>query len=64
MNLIYEANKDNLRSIAIYNNYGSLMGAEPVVLQKEDPNVIKQDWYKRAMAEMENMHFSMPHVQN
>ncbi len=35
MNLLYEANKDNLRSIAIYNNYGSLLAAEPVASQKE-----------------------------
>ena len=40
------------------------MGAEPVVLQKEDPNVTRQDWYKQAKAEMENMHFSTPHIQN
>ncbi len=30
MNLLYEANRDNLRSIAIYNNYGSLLAAEPL----------------------------------
>lgn len=64
MKRIYEANRSNLRSIVIYNNYGSLMGAEPVVLQKEDPNVTRQDWYKQAKAEMENMHFSTPHIQN
>lgn len=64
MNLLYEANKDNLRSIAVYNNYGSLMAAEPVVLQKEDPNITQQGWYERAMEEMENMHFSTPHIQN
>lgn len=64
MSLLYEANKDKLRSIAIYNNYGSLMGAEPVASQKEDPNVTKQNWYIQAMAEMENMHFSTPHIQN
>lgn len=64
MKRIYEANKGNLRSIAIYNNYGSLMGAEPVVLQKEDPDVTRQDWYKQARAERENMHFSTPHIQN
>ena len=64
MNLLYEANRDNLRSIAIYNNYGSLMAAEPVASQKEDPNVTKQSWYQSAMGEMENMHFSTPHIQN
>lgn len=64
MNLLYEANKNNLRSIAIYNNYGSLMAAEPVALQKEDPNVTRQDWFKHAVGKMENMHFSTPHIQN
>ena len=64
MNLLYEANRNNLRSIAIYNNYGSLMAAEPVTAQKEDPNVTRQEWYKQAMDEMENMHFSTPHIQN
>ena len=64
MNLLYEANRDNLRSIAIYNNYGSLMGAEPVASQKEDPNVTRQSWYEHAVAEVENMHFSTPHIQN
>lgn len=64
MNLLYEANRDNLRTIAIYNHYGSLMAAEPVALQKEDPNVSRQDWFLRAMEKMENMHFSTPHIQN
>ena len=64
MNLIYEANRDNLRSIAIYNNYGSLVAAEPVALQKEDPDITRQGWFKQAKGKMENMHFSTPHIQN
>lgn len=64
MNILYEANKNSLRSIALYNNYGSLMAAEPVALQKEDPNVTRQDWFVQAVGKMENMHFSTPHIQN
>lgn len=64
MNLLYEANKDYLRSIAIYNRSGSLTAAEPVAVQKEDPDVTRQDWYEQAMNEVENMHFSAPHIQN
>lgn len=64
MNLLYEANKENLRSIALYNDYGSLITAEPVAAQKEDPDVTSQDWYRKATEEMENMHFSTPHIQN
>lgn len=64
MNLLYEANKDKLRSIAVYNKYGSLMAAEPVSTQKEEPDVTKQEWFIQAMNRMENIHFSTPHVQN
>ena len=64
MNLLYEANRDKLRSIAVYNNYGSLMAAEPVAAQKENPDVTRQEWYQQAMDEVENMHFSTPHIQN
>lgn len=64
MNIIYEANSSHLRSIAIYNDYGSLVAAEPVASQKEDPNVTRQSWYKKAVGQMENMHFSTPHIQN
>ena len=64
MKLLYEANKQNLRSIAIYNQSGSLIAAEPVVLQKEEPNVTRQGWFIDAMDRMENIHFSTPHIQN
>ena len=64
MDLLYEANKSNLRSIAIDNGSGSLIAAEPVARQKEDPDVTRQDWYIQAMGKMENMHFSTPHIQN
>lgn len=64
MNLLYEANRDKLRTIAIYNSDGSLMAAEPVATQKEDLDVTRQEWYQSAMEEMENIHFSTPHIQN
>lgn len=64
MNLLYEANRDKIRTIAIYNSNGSLMAAEPVAIQKEDPDVTQQEWYQVAVDEMENIHFSTPHIQN
>lgn len=64
MNLLYEANRSRLRSIAIYNSYGSLIAAEPVALQKEDPDVTNQGWYEKAVSDTANMHFSTPHIQN
>lgn len=64
MNLLYEANRDKLRTIAFYNRDGSLVAAEPVASQKEDPDVTRQEWYQKAMEKMENIHFSIPHIQN
>lgn len=64
MNIIYEANRSHLRSIAIYNEYGSLLAAEPVASQKEDPDVLHQSWFEKAVGAVENMHFSTPHIQN
>lgn len=64
LNLLYEANRDSLKSIAIYNRFGSLEGSEPIVSQKEDPDVTRQGWFQEAMQSPENMHFSKPHIQN
>lgn len=64
MNLLYEANKDNLTSIACYTNDGRLVAAAPVATEKENRNVAGQKWFTDAVGQMENIHFSTPHVQN
>lgn len=64
MNLLYEANKDNLISIACYTNEGELVAAVPVSTEKEELPIIQQEWFTDAMGMMENLHFSTPHVQN
>ncbi len=64
LNLLYEANKDTVRSIAVYGKSGSLVMAEPLAKQKEDPDVTSQEWYRNALSKVENLHFSTPHIQN
>lgn len=64
MNLLYEANKDNLISIACYTNEGELVAAAPVATKKEQPDIVNQEWFTEAVGQMENVHFSTPHVQN
>ncbi|WP_027292201.1 MULTISPECIES: sensor histidine kinase [Robinsoniella] len=64
MNLLYEANKDDLISIACFDDKQQLVGAAPVASMKENLDITVQDWYKRANAMIENLHFSTPHVQN
>lgn len=64
MNLLYEANKENLISIACYTNSGELVAAAPVATQKENLDIVNQEWFTEAVKKMENIHFSTPHVQN
>lgn len=64
LNLLYEANKDNLISIACYQADGALVAATPVETQKEGMDVTRQDWFVNARNQVENLHFSTPHVQN
>lgn len=64
MNLLYEANKDGLVSIACFEKDGSLVSATPVASLKKDVDVVDQGWFRKANDEIENLHFSTPHVQN
>ncbi len=64
INLLYEANKDNLVSFALFASNGDLISAAPIALQKEMANVTEQNWFTTAFNKMENLHFSTPHVQN
>lgn len=64
MNIVYEANRNHLRSIAVYSESGNLMAAEPVVSQRENKDLTHQSWFQKALEDMENMHFSTPHIQN
>lgn len=64
MNLIYETHRDNLVSFALYDAGGSLISAAPISAQKKDVDVTGQDWFTAASSQVENLHFSTPHVQN
>ena len=60
MNLLYEANKDNLVSIACYANDGSLTAAAPINTVKADVDVTTHPWFVDALGQLENFHFSTP----
>lgn len=64
LSLLYEANKDNLVSIACFTRDGELLGAAPVGSLKKNVNIIAQSWFEDASDKMENLHFSDLHVQN
>ena len=64
MNLLYETNKDKLVSVACYTNDGKLTEASPIATEKPGVDVKSQKWFQDAAGELENFHFSTPHVQN
>ena len=64
LSLLYEANKDNLVSIACFTREGELLGAAPVGSLKKNVNITAQSWFEDASDKMENLHFSDLHVQN
>ena len=64
LSFLYDFNKDKIQSIALYDMEGNLIVAEPVTLQKDGIEVLWQSWFENAAEEIENMHFSTPHMQN
>jgi two-component system sensor histidine kinase YesM len=64
MKLMYESNKDNLVSIALFSETGELISASPLSTVKNNVDVTQQEWFQSAIGEVENQHFSTPHVQN
>ena len=64
MDLLYEANKDNLVSIACYARDGGLVAAAPIANVKAGISVTDQEWFQDAVDQLENFHFSTPHMQN
>lgn len=64
LNLLYEANKDNLAGIIVATEDGAIISAAPMSVRKAGIDLTEQEWFTVAMDEIENMHFSTPHVQN
>lgn len=64
MDLLYEANKDNLISIACISSDGALISAAPIATRKAGVDFTDQDWFSSTEEHIENFHFSTPHVQN
>lgn len=62
--MLYETNVDKIQSLALYGYDGMLIESEPVATVKDNVKVADQKWYQDARSEIENIHFSTPHVQN
>ncbi|MCR5416342.1 MAG: sensor histidine kinase [Pseudobutyrivibrio sp.] len=64
MDLLYEANKDDLISIACISEDGALISAAPIATRKAGVDFTDQEWFVGTEEDIENFYFSKPHVQN
>lgn len=64
LSLLYEENRDSLVSIAVFDSRGQLVSAAPLSELKAGVDPDRQSWFSAALAQIENIHFSTPHVQN
>lgn len=64
LDLLYNTNREQLVSIAIFNLYGKVEAAAPLSNLKENIDPRDEEWFINAEAQIENLHFSKPHVQN
>lgn len=62
--LFYEANKDRIKNIGIFDEEGKPLLWAPAATLKENVEVKQQQWFTTALNESENLHFSPLHVQN
>lgn len=64
LSLLYEENRDDLVSLAVFDGQGGLVSAVPLSAVKRDAAPEESEWFQSASRSMENLHFSTPHVQN
>ena len=63
MNLLYEANREHIVSIAVFKEDGQLVTATPLSKLKKTAQPQNEDWFQNATGQIENLHFTTPHVQ-
>lgn len=64
MGLLYEENRDDLASISLFDENGDLISSVPLNEIKQGVHAEQRDWFAQAIDNVEDFHFSSPHVQN
>lgn len=64
LDLLYEGNREMITSIAIFSESGKRISSVPLSTLKDSVAPEREEWFLKAMDQIENLHFSTPHVQN
>ncbi len=62
--LLYNANQDKVVNIALFDTEGDVVYGVPSSAAKKNSSPLKAKWYQDAASNIENLHFSLPYVQN
>ncbi|MEZ3436609.1 MAG: sensor histidine kinase [Lachnospiraceae bacterium] len=62
--LLYNANQDKVVNIALFDMKGEVVYGVPSSTAKKNSSPRKEKWYLDAASNIENLHFSLPYVQN
>lgn len=62
--LLYNANQDKVVNIALFDMKGKVVYGVPSSTAKKNSSPRKEEWYLDAASNIENLHFSLPYVQN
>lgn len=62
--LLYNANQDKVVNIALFDTKGEVVYGVPSSTAKKNSSTRNAKWYLDAAANIENLHFSLPYVQN
>lgn len=62
--VLYETNRDYVKHIALFDADGNALLVAPAATQKDNIDITGQSWFVEALERTENVHFSLPHVQN
>ncbi|MDD7267794.1 MAG: histidine kinase [Lachnospiraceae bacterium] len=62
--VLYDTNRDYVKNIALFDEDGHALIVAPAGSLKEHVDVTSQSWFVQALNKTENVHFSLPHVQD
>lgn len=64
LQLLYDNNTSVIENIVLFDASGSALATAPPATLKKGVDVTEYEWFRRALRQTENLHFSTPTVQN
>lgn len=64
LQLLYDNNTNLVENIVLFDAAGNALAMAPPATLKKNVDVTSYEWFTRALDQTENLHFSMPTVQN